>query len=137
MLQINNFPSLVKKVEYQEYFTDAEQLKELKLRVIRNAFEEVLRRSFNTEKEAEAITTTLLDHLYDGHNELVDDLFERKKAQLLKELEAGQNLDSLQETFKKYQTEVNKLKKNFGYSVEDKNSSKGVFVINENGFSVW
>ena len=59
------------------------------MRAIRYAFEEVLRRSFNTEKEAEAITSTLLDHLFDGHNEFVDDLFERKKAQLLKELEAG------------------------------------------------
>ena len=80
MLQINNFQSLVKKDELKKYFEDADKLKELKERFIRNAFEEVLRRSFNTEKEAETITSTLLDHLFDGNNKFVDDLFERKKA---------------------------------------------------------
>jgi hypothetical protein len=50
------------------------------VRFIRNAFEEVIRRSFNTEKEAEIITSTLLEHLYDDHAKFVDDLFERKKA---------------------------------------------------------
>lgn len=108
------------------------------MKFVRNAVEEVLRRSFNTEKEAETITSTLMEHLYDGHKKFVDDLFERRKAEMLKEIDADSNPETLAETFKKYESEVDKLKEKFGYAIQQKpKESNGVFIIDENGFSRW
>lgn len=115
-------------------------LRDLKATFVRRAVEEILRRSFNTEKEAEKIVTTLLDHLHQDHNSFVGDLFERKKAQMLKELDPGSNKDSLKEMFQKYESRVKELKEKFGYldqTVGQTKNSQGIFVIDENGFSVW
>ena len=92
-------------------------MKELKLKFLRNAVEEILRRSFNTEKEAETITTTLLDYLVEDHKDFVENLFERKKAQILKDIGEVTNPDSLAEIFNKMQADVNKIKEKLHYPV--------------------
>jgi hypothetical protein len=67
---------LIDNQEHQKYFNDQKLLKDLKLKFVRYASEEVLRRSTNSE--ADKLIQDIPSYLNDNHDKFVNEVWERK-----------------------------------------------------------
>lgn len=82
---------MIKNEAHKKLFSDEAQLKLMKQQFVRHATEEILRRSFNSEKEAEKIVSNVQDYLFEGHDQFVEELFKKKEAQMTEAMDISNN----------------------------------------------